>query len=404
MHPRLHKFAASALALAGFATLATAQRALQLVNSSAASGYVRIPDSPALRPQQFTIELFVKTIGIGYGFTNDAVGAALIAKPVEGAVGSHLSSWLITWVPSTGKIGVLMAHQIGSQGVALFSNTSLPLGTNAHVAVSFDGTTIRLYINGQLDSSMAFGFSGIDYTANDVLIGACNFGAGYYRRCTALIDDVRIWDHARDATAIELLSSCRLTGDEAGLIAYYTFNGSSAFDATGHAHAGAFVGTSYSFVAEPVAITPCGSPSQSYCTAGTSSHGCTATMSASGLASVSRTSGYVLTTSNVEAQKFGLLFYGINGPNAVPWAAGSSSVLCVKLPLQRTSASSSGGATGTCNGSFALDFLAYLAANPGSLGAPFSGGELIRAQTWYRDPPAPGTTNLSNAISFVTTP
>ena len=44
--------------------------------------------------------------------------------------------------------------------------------------------------------------AGVYYGNEDVLIGAANFGAGYYRRFAGTIDDVRIWDHARDGQAI----------------------------------------------------------------------------------------------------------------------------------------------------------------------------------------------------------
>ncbi|MCC7015508.1 MAG: protein kinase [Planctomycetes bacterium] len=145
-------------------------------------------------------------------------------------------------------------------------------------------------------------------------------------------------------------------------------------------------------------------PPQPYCTAGTTSSGCNASMSASGTPSVAATSGFTLNCTNVEGQKFGLIFYGINGPKASPWAPGSSSVLCVKAPVQRTPASNSGGTPGACDGSFSLDFLAYLASHPGALGQPFGVGQCVNAQTWFRDPPAPGTTNLSNGLQFVTVP
>ena len=141
-----------------------------------------------------------------------------------------------------------------------------------------------------------------------------------------------------------------------------------------------------------------------YCTAGTTSSGCNASMSASGTPSVAATSGFTLNCTNVEGQKFGLIFYGINGPKASPWAPGSSSVLCVKAPVQRTPASNSGGTPGACDGSFSLDFLAYLASHPGALGQPLAAGQCVNAQTWFRDPPAPGTTNLSNGLQFVTVP
>jgi hypothetical protein len=127
-------------------------------------------------------------------------------------------------------------------------------------------------------------------------------------------------------------------------------------------------------------------------------------MSASGTPSIAASSGFTLNCSNVEGQKFGLIFYGISGPKASPWAPGSTSFLCVKAPVQRTPADNSGGTTGACDGSLSIDFLAYLASHPGALGQPFAAGQCVHAQTWFRDPPAPGTTNLSNALQFVTMP
>lgn len=141
-----------------------------------------------------------------------------------------------------------------------------------------------------------------------------------------------------------------------------------------------------------------------YCTAGTTSSGCTATMSATGAPSVSSTSGFVITCNGVEGQKAGLLFYGVSGPKAAPWAPGSNSFLCVKSPVQRTPSGNSGGTPGACDGSLAIDFLAYLAGHPSALGQPFSSGAVCNAQTWFRDPSAPSTTNLSNALQFITTP
>ncbi|MCC7011052.1 MAG: hypothetical protein IT454_00705 [Planctomycetes bacterium] len=143
----------------------------------------------------------------------------------------------------------------------------------------------------------------------------------------------------------------------------------------------------------------CGSGS-SYCTSSTSTHGCQATMNASGTPSATASSGFVLTCANVEGQKAGLFFYGISGAQSVPWAASSTSFLCVKLPTQRTSLLSSGGTSSACNGSFTLDFLAFMSANPGALGQPLTVGQQFRAQTWFRDPPAPKTTNLSDAWQF----
>ena len=142
----------------------------------------------------------------------------------------------------------------------------------------------------------------------------------------------------------------------------------------------------------------------SYCTAGTTSNGCNATMAASGSPSVVATSGFTLSASNVEGDKQGLIFYSVSGRANVAWALGSTSFLCVKTPTQRTGAQSAGGTPGACDGALSVDWLAFLAANPTAEGAPFSAGTTVNAQAWFRDPPAPKTTNLSDGLEFVTLP
>lgn len=141
-----------------------------------------------------------------------------------------------------------------------------------------------------------------------------------------------------------------------------------------------------------------------YCTAGTSTHGCTPSISAVGLPSLGASSGYTLSITGVEGQKQGLIFYGVSGAAINAWGTGGTSYLCVKSPTQRMSAQSSGGTNAACNGLLSEDWLAFLAANPTSLGAPFSPGTPINAQGWYRDPSAVKTTNLSNALEFVLVP
>jgi hypothetical protein len=141
-----------------------------------------------------------------------------------------------------------------------------------------------------------------------------------------------------------------------------------------------------------------------YCTAGTTSHGCVPAISGAGTASASAGSGFTISVANVEGQKSGLLFYGINGAVALPWATSSTSFLCVKVPTQRLGTQNSGGTTGACNGVLAQDWNAYIATHTGLLGQPFTGGETVWAQAWFRDPPAPKTTNLSDGLVFLVAP
>lgn len=118
----------------------------------------------------------------------------------------------------------------------------------------------------------------------------------------------------------------------------------------------------------------------------------------------SATSGFTTRPEQAEVRGAGLVVCGPGGANAQAWQPGSSSLLCVKGPLQRTIATNSGGASGACDGAIELDWLAYLAAAPLALGEPFSANTVVNAQCWFRDPSAPGTTNLSNALQFTTCP
>lgn len=142
----------------------------------------------------------------------------------------------------------------------------------------------------------------------------------------------------------------------------------------------------------------------SYCTSSTSTNGCVAAITASGLLSVSASSGCVLDVSSVEGQKQGLIFYGTSGAVAFPWAPSSTSFFCVKSPTSRLALQSSGGTSGQCDGAFSNDLRAHLAANPGALGNPLVAGAKLQAQAWFRDPPAPRTTNLSNAVEVTACP
>jgi hypothetical protein len=127
-------------------------------------------------------------------------------------------------------------------------------------------------------------------------------------------------------------------------------------------------------------------------------------MGFSGTPSAAASSGFSLVCTNVEGLKSGIQFYGINGQFIQPWAVGSTSFLCIKTPTQRMITMSTGGTSGLCDGSVTTDFLAFIAANPTALGAPLSAGQVIDAQTWFRDPPAPKTTNLSNGLEFTMAP
>ncbi len=149
-----------------------------------------------------------------------------------------------------------------------------------------------------------------------------------------------------------------------------------------------------------------GSVPASYCTASTTTNGCSASISAATQPNVTFTSTCALSVAGVEGQRQRLIFYGVDntGFSPLPWSPGSSSFLCVKPPTQRTAIQDSGGAIASCSGMLSLDWNAFHAANPGALGTPFTAGSKVYAQGWFRDPPAPVSTNPSNALELTAFP
>ncbi|MBL8802211.1 MAG: hypothetical protein JNN27_09465 [Planctomycetes bacterium] len=143
-----------------------------------------------------------------------------------------------------------------------------------------------------------------------------------------------------------------------------------------------------------------------YCTAGTTTNGCNASISANVNPNVANNAGVTIAVANVEGQKQGIYFYGIDntGFSPVPWSPGSTSFLCVKGPTQRAGSQGAGGTTNACDGAFSLNWDLFVTNNPIAVGVPFSAGDSIFVQAWFRDPPAPKTTNLSNAIEMTVQP
>jgi Tol biopolymer transport system component len=143
----------------------------------------------------------------------------------------------------------------------------------------------------------------------------------------------------------------------------------------------------------------------SFCTAGTTTNGCSATMSANAQPSVALASPCQIAVAGVEGQKTGIVFYALS-TLPQPWCStgGGTSYLCVKSPTMRSAPQSSGGGAGLCNGSLVLDWNAFQTSNPTALGAPWMVGERVFVQSWFRDPPACKTTSLSNALELIYLP
>ncbi|HAP34743.1 MAG TPA: hypothetical protein DCQ28_01930, partial [Bacteroidetes bacterium] len=88
-----------------------------------------------------------------------------------------------------------------------------------HVAATFDGTNLTIFVDGKFDVSAPMTFN----TIGTIL----KIGDGFNEYFDGQIDEIKIWDAARTQTEIQYSKDKTAAGDENGLVSYYRFDESS---------------------------------------------------------------------------------------------------------------------------------------------------------------------------------
>ncbi|KPA13039.1 hypothetical protein MHK_006758 [Candidatus Magnetomorum sp. HK-1] len=106
----------------------------------------------------------------------------------------------------------------GSSWLCTLSGDVLTLNAWNHVAVTFDGTNYKLYINGQQVHNYTGASGKTPYNNPLKWIGRVD---NYFK---GIIDEVRIWNIARTSSQIQANMYEPLSGNESGLVGYYQFD------------------------------------------------------------------------------------------------------------------------------------------------------------------------------------
>lgn len=135
------------------------------------------------------------------------------------------------------------------------SNTLMPLNTWTNVAGTFDGSVLKIYINGVLANSL--NYSGTINPSNyNLNIGSVPYTIQGGRFFKGNIDQVEIWNIALSSTLINQYMNCPPVGNELGLIAFWNFeegSGTNISDLTSYHNNGTLYNNpSWSADAKPV--------------------------------------------------------------------------------------------------------------------------------------------------------
>ncbi|MEO8457700.1 MAG: LamG domain-containing protein [Chloroflexota bacterium] len=191
------------------------------------AGWIEVPDSPALSPAEITVEAWVYVrSGSAFPF---GTCPAIVGK------GYHQEYGLFICDPGSGLVARWYASQPATH---LDGSTIIPFNEWTHIAATYDGSNIKLYVNGVLDASRTdTAFVPLD-TNSPLEIG---HDADWDETPDGAIDEVRIWNYVRSQTQLHDNMNTALTAGD-GLVGAWNFTNGTGEDNTGNGHDGFTMG------------------------------------------------------------------------------------------------------------------------------------------------------------------
>jgi hypothetical protein len=216
------------------------------------TGYVSMGKAPALGLATFTVEAWVRRDGRGLEAGTGEGGLRLV--PIAGKGRGEADGSPLDCNYAFGFAGDVLGADFEDAATGanhpVFGKTEIAIGEWHHTAVSYDGTTWRLYVDGKLDAEKEAGATpradSIQHFAIGTTMSSTGVPSGFLE---GAIDEVRVWSRARsDEEIAGSMYSAVATGD--GLVSRWALDPGTpgeAPDSTGD-HAGVVIGAGASFV------------------------------------------------------------------------------------------------------------------------------------------------------------
>ena len=159
---------------------------------SGSTQYIDVGNSSSLQitGSALSIEVWLNT-----SESNPGQWKRVVTKEVANNANPYVA-YSLNRVANTNQLTFGVSHGGAGTGASVTSVSSLPMGTWTHVVGTYDGSYLRLYINGSQDAQAATSGSIVN-TNQDVVIGADTAAATEY--FNGMLDEVRISTSGRSA-------------------------------------------------------------------------------------------------------------------------------------------------------------------------------------------------------------
>jgi uncharacterized repeat protein (TIGR02543 family) len=191
--------------------------------TSASSSYIRVPDSASLDvTTAMTMETWFKPVSGGGEWSllfgkqyNSADSDPWYCYRFYGASANAGEKGF----PRKVYFGLSVVPQGTETGVK--TTSIIPINTWTHLAGTYDGTNLKIYVNGVLENTVPT--TGSIRTSNlPLFMGKAPWTPN--NNLNGQMDEVRVWNVARTQAQIVETMKKSLVGNETGLVGYWSFN------------------------------------------------------------------------------------------------------------------------------------------------------------------------------------